>query len=170
MRVIGVDPGLRHTGWGVVEWRSGGLSHCAHGVIDTDAKASLGDRLLQLHSELSQILTDWQPMAAAMEQIFVNRNPTTTLKLAQARGVLLLAIAMRGIAFAEYTPNQVKKSVTGVGHAEKRQIHVMIGHLLPGSLVTSSDAADALGVAVTYLHRDYTVLGQRPIEAEGLRG
>jgi crossover junction endodeoxyribonuclease RuvC len=152
MRLIGLDPGLQHTGWGVIESDGVRLRHIAHGVVRSDRADELAQRLVQLFEGLTQVLQEWRPASAAAEETFVNKNPVSTLKLGQARGVVLLAPALLGIPVAEYTPNHVKKSVVGVGHAAKEQVHAMVGRLLPGVGVQSGDAADALAVAITHAH------------------
>ena len=151
MRIIGVDPGLRRLGWGVIEARGSRLAHVAHGVLSTDG-ADLAARLLALHAGLSQVLEAQAPGAAAIEQTFVNRDGAGTLKLGQARGVALLALAQAGLVPGEYAPNAVKKAVVGAGHADKRQIGYMIGLHFPGLGAVPADAADALAVAVAHAH------------------
>ncbi len=151
-RLLGLDPGLQHTGWGLVESRGNRLTHIANGAISTNPKNSLADRLVQLHDGLQAILTDYQPHSVAVEETFVNKNPTSTLKLGQARGVVMLAGALAGLSVAEYTPNHVKKSVVGVGHADKKQVDAMVRVLLPGVKINGADAADALAVAICHAH------------------
>lgn len=128
------------------------LSHVANGQIRTDAKQSLPARLVALHDALALVLAEHRPAAAAVEEVFVNSNPQSTLKLGQARGVVLLAAAMRGIEVGEYAARLVKKAVVGTGGAEKVQVHAMIGRLLPGVKIAGADAADALAVAITHAH------------------
>lgn len=152
MRVLGLDPGLQRTGWGVIRVDGARLSHVANGAVSTRADLSLAERLRQLHEGLAAVLDQWQPECAAVEQTFVNKNPESALKLGQARGVVLLAPALLGLSVAEYAPNQVKKSVVGVGHADKGQIHAMVSRLLPGIVIHGADAADALAVAITHAH------------------
>jgi crossover junction endodeoxyribonuclease RuvC len=152
IRLIGLDPGLQNTGWGIIESDGVRLRHIARGVVRTTTAKELAQRLVELHEGLTRVLTEWSPKSAAVEETFVNKNPTSTLKLGQARGVVLLAPAMLGIGVAEYTPNHVKKSVVGVGHAAKEQVHAMVGRLLPGMGLAGSDAADALAVAITHAH------------------
>ncbi len=152
IRLIGIDPGLRATGWGIIDATGSRLSHVANGTITSDAKAPLSDRLAQLFEGLRGLLESWEPNEAAVEETFVNKNPTSTLKLGQARGVALLAPALAGLPVSEYAPNQIKKSVVGVGHADKAQIHMMVGVLLPGIDITGPDAADALAVAICHAH------------------
>ena len=152
MRVLGLDPGLRRTGWGVVDLNGSRLSHVANGAVTSDDALSLAERLVQIHTGLVEIIARFAPDEAAVEETFVNKNPTTTLKLGQVRGVVLLAPAQAGLPVAEYTPNHVKKSVVGVGHAEKQQIHLMVQTLLPGVKIDGADAADALAVAICHGH------------------
>ncbi len=152
MRLIGLDPGLRATGWGVVDAVPGRLVHVANGVLKISPKAPLSERLNQIYQGLIEIIDTWQPDAAAVEETFVNQNPASTLKLGQARGAVLVAAAGAGLAVAEYAPNRIKKSVVGVGHASKTQIRDMVGRLLPGCEVAGEDAADALAVAICHAH------------------
>lgn len=149
---MGIDPGLQRTGWGLVETDGTRLKHVANGVVTSDAKKSLSDRLYDLHEGLTEVITNWQPARCAVEETFVNKNPTSTLKLGQARGIALLVPAQHGIAVAEYTPNHVKKSVVGVGHAAKDQVDAMVRVLLPGVAIQGGDAADALAVAICHAH------------------
>lgn len=151
MRLLGVDPGLRFTGWGIVDFDGNRLRHVANGVI----KSGTGDlalRLRRLHDGLQEVLATHAPDSAAIEETFVNRDGQSTLKLGQARGVALLVPALAGIPVCEYAANSVKKSVVGYGHADKAQIGHMIGVLLPGAIVDSPDAADALAVAICHAH------------------
>lgn len=152
VRLIGLDPGLRCTGWGVIDASGNRLRHVANGSVRSDDRASLAERLAQIFAGLNAVLDAWQPDFAAVEETFVNKNPGSTLKLGQARGIAMLAPALRGIPVAEYAPNQVKKSVVGVGHAAKDQIHMMVGILLPGVDMAGPDAADALAVAICHAH------------------
>lgn len=151
-RIIGLDPGLRNTGWGIIQIAGNRLQHLANGTVRSRQTDPLAQRLQQLYAGLDEIISDWTPDCAAAETTFVNKNPEATLKLGQARGVVLLAPANHGLAVAEYAPNQVKKTVVGVGHADKRQIHAMVSHLLPGCNIDSTDAADALAVAICHAH------------------
>jgi crossover junction endodeoxyribonuclease RuvC len=167
MILLGLDPGLRNTGWGVIEAVDNRLSHVANGTVCTDARVGLADRLVQLHAGLARIIDRYQPMEAAVEETFVNRNAVSTLKLGQARGVALLAPANAGVLVAEYTPNQVKKAVVGAGHAAKEQIQMMVRTLLPGCEIASADAADALAVAICHAH--YRTTAQRLVAAEVTR-
>jgi len=156
MRLLGLDPGLRHTGWGVIEANGNRLTHIADGVVHSDGKQSLAERLVALFRQLNEILDRYQPDEAAVEETFVNKNPSSTLKLGVARGVVLLAPAERGIPVAEYSTNLIKKSVVGAGHAEKAQIQMMVRRLLPGCGIASPDAADALAVAICHAHHAAT--------------
>jgi len=152
IRIIGIDPGLRRTGWGVIEADGNRLRPLANGTVTTVAGDSLAERLLQLHRGLGAVLGEWHPQEAAVEKTFVNRNAAATLKLGQARGIALLAPAAAGLLVAEYAPNLVKKTVVGVGHADKRQIRAMIAILLPRAEPGCDDAADALAIAITHAH------------------
>ncbi|MBB4287310.1 crossover junction endodeoxyribonuclease RuvC [Roseospira goensis] len=153
MRILGLDPGLRVTGWGVLTADGNRLSHVADGVVTSDDDADLAVRLAQLHDGVMAIIDRYEPAEAAVEETFVNRNPLSTLKLGQARGVVMLAPARCGLPVAEYTPNAVKKAVVGRGHAEKGQIDLMVRMLLPGCTPDRPDAADALAVAICHAHR-----------------
>jgi crossover junction endodeoxyribonuclease RuvC len=160
--ILGIDPGLRTTGWGVLHSEGNSLKHLAHGTVKSDSAHDLAQRLVQLHDGLMQVLREWQPRACAVEETFVNKNPGSTLKLGQARGVALLVPALMGVPVFEYAPNHIKKAVVGVGHADKVQVHAMVARLLPGAKTASSDAADALAVAVCHAHqaRSPFVLGK----------
>ena len=151
-RILGLDPGLRLTGWGVVESDGHRLRHLANGMVRSTESLSLAERLRELHESLLSIVELWRPHEAAIEETFVNKNPHSTLKLGQARGVVMLAPALAGVPVAEYAPNMIKKTVVGVGHAAKDQIHAMIKVLLPGVKVEGDDAADALAVAICHAH------------------
>ncbi len=151
-RLIGLDPGLQRTGWGVIEADGVRLRHVANGTVASSAKADLADRLRELHDRLDAVIAQYRPAAAAVEETFVNKNPHSTLKLGQARGIALLVPALAGLKVAEYTPNHVKKSVVGAGHAHKAQIHAMVSMLLPGVAIAGADAADALAVAICHAH------------------
>lgn len=152
MIILGLDPGLGCTGWGVISSEGNRLSHIANGRIKTDAQMPIAARLLQLDLALSHILTQYAPDAAAVEEVFVNKNPQSTLKLGQARGVVLLGAARGGVLVAEYATRLVKKAVVGTGNAEKAQVQAMLAILLPGVKLAGHDAADALAVAVTHAH------------------
>ena len=150
--ILGLDPGLGCTGWGLVAADGNRLGHVANGQIRTDAKAPLPERLTALYDALCAVLADHRPGGAAVEEVFVNENPQSTLKLGQARGVILLAAARSGVAIGEYAPRLVKKAVVGTGAADKAQIHAMVARLLPGVKIAGPDAADALAVAITHAH------------------
>lgn len=152
IRIIGFDPGLRRTGWGVIEAAGNRLSYVACGSVETDERADLALRLVTLHEGLARVLADHAPAEAAVEQTFVNKDGAATLKLGQARGIALLAPALLGLPVAEYAPNQVKKTVVGAGHADKAQIRMMLGVLLPKASPKTADAADALAIAITHAH------------------
>jgi len=156
MRFLGLDPGLRVTGWGVLDAQGNALVHVANGVVRPDEDAPLGVRLVQLHEGLAKIIAEFAPDEAAVEETFVNRNPHSALKLGQARGVVLLAPSLAGLPVAEYPANTVKKSVVGAGHAAKAQIGMMVRTLLPGCACLSEDAADALAVAICHAHHAQT--------------
>lgn len=152
IRIIGFDPGLRRTGWGVIDVEGNRLSYVACGSVETDERADLAIRLVALHEGLARVLADHAPAEAAVEQTFVNKDGAATLKLGQARGIALLAPALLGLPVAEYAPNQVKKTVVGAGHADKAQIRMMLGVLLPKASPKTADAADALAIAITHAH------------------
>jgi crossover junction endodeoxyribonuclease RuvC len=152
MVILGLDPGLGTTGWGVIVSSGNRLSHIANGQIKTDAKQALAERLVTLDRALEDILLEYKPDAAAVEEVFVNSNPQSTLKLGQARGVILLGAAKSGIKVGEYAARLVKKAIVGVGSADKTQIHAMVSRLLPGVKIAGADAADALAVAITHAH------------------
>ncbi len=156
MRILGLDPGLATTGWGVIEARDNRLSHVANGVVRTKSGLSLALRLVQIDAGLADVIGRYQPAAAAVEETFVNRNPASALKLGQARGVILVAASRAGLEVAEYSPNVIKKTVVGAGHAAKEQIGLMVRVLLPGSDAAGADAADALAVAICHAHHRQT--------------
>ena len=158
MRLIGFDPGLRHTGWGIIEARGSRLSHVADGAVHTDGNLSLAERLVQLHDGLRAVIDQYHPVAAAVEETFVNADPRAALKLGQARGIVLLVPAKAGLPVAEYAPNLVKKTIVGAGHGDKAQVRMMIGVLLPKADPSSHDAADALAIAVTHAHHRQSVI------------
>lgn len=149
MRVIGFDPGLRKTGWGIVDSLNGKLRHVANGTCTTDP-GDLAGRLAALHVQIETVLLEHRPDQAAVEHTFVNKDAAGTLKLGQARAISLLVPAQQGVPVAEYAPNAVKKAVVGVGHADKAQIQHMVAMLLPGAKVHGADAADALAVAICH--------------------
>lgn len=150
IRILGVDPGLRRTGWGVIAAEGARLSYVASGVIQPDETLALAQRLAGLHAGLMAVIEAHAPDEAAVEETFVNANPASTLKLGQARGVAMLVPALSGLLVAEYAANLVKKTVVGAGHAEKRQIQAMIAVLLPKATVKGADAADALAIAICH--------------------
>ena len=152
VRIIGIDPGLRRTGWGVVDADRGRLHFVACGSVVSDETESLGARLRQIFDGLSRVLAELAPVEAAIEQTFVNGDAAATLKLGQARGIALLVPALSGLAIAEYAPNAVKKTVVGNGHGDKTQIRAMVRCLLPRAIFDSADAADALAIAITHAH------------------
>ncbi|MBL4613859.1 MAG: crossover junction endodeoxyribonuclease RuvC [Magnetovibrio sp.] len=167
MRIIGIDPGLQRTGWGVIEARDNRLSFIAEGTVTSTPKTALADRLLQLHDGLVEVIETWAPEQAAVEETFVNKNPASTLKLGQARGIAMLVPARMGLVVGEYTPNLVKKTVVGAGHAAKEQVMMMVTRLLPGSGNAGPDAADALAVAICHAHHRET---HNRIIAQTVRG
>ena len=164
IRLLGLDPGLRRSGWGVIEIEGSRLTHIASGAVTSDASATLAERLSQLFTALTGIIETHLPDEAAVEETFVNKNPASTLKLGQARGAVMLAPAQLGIPVAEYAANLIKKSLVGNGHADKKQVQAMINILLPGAKPQTADAADALAVAICHAHHR-----RAPAIAEALR-
>jgi len=152
MRILGLDPGLGTTGWGVIEAESNRLIHVANGQLKTDSSAELPTRLAHLADQLDAMIADQRPDSAAVEEVFVNKNPQSTLKLGQARGVVIMIAARAGLDVGEYAARLVKKAVVGTGGAEKAQVHAMVSRLLPGAKIAGPDAADALAVAITHAH------------------
>ncbi len=152
IRIIGIDPGLRRTGWGVIDTDGVRLIYVGSGVVTSQADDDLGVRLLSLHSGLRAVIAQHVPQEAAVEETFVNDNAKATLKLGQARGIAMLAPAQAGLKVAEYAPNQIKKTVTGVGHGEKAQVAAMVGLLLPKANPKSPDESDALAIAICHAH------------------
>ena len=152
LTILGLDPGLRHTGWGLVRQEGNRLSFIAAGRISPDSELPMSARLFFLAQGLAQVAAQYLPCEAAIEETFVNQNASAALKLGQARGAAMLALAQAGLSVAEYGANHIKQCVTGHGHAEKQQIQAMIGILLPGSGKLAADAADALAVAITHAH------------------
>ena len=150
IRIIGIDPGLRRTGWGVLESDGVRLVYVASGTVASDGDDVLAYRLREIFQGLTSVIASFQPREAAVEETFVNNNPRATLKLGQARGMALLAPAMQGLTVAEYPPNLIKKSVVGAGHAEKRQIQLMVKMLLPKATFENADEADALAIAICH--------------------
>ena len=152
LRILGLDPGLRRTGWGVIRVEGNRLSHLGHGVVVPDEKAPFSERLLALFEGISAVVADWSPDEAAIEETFMNNNAASALKLGHARAAAMLAPARAGLPVAEYAARLVKKSVVGTGAAEKDQVAFMIARILPGSAGAAADAADALAVAVAHAH------------------
>ncbi|MCU0901200.1 MAG: crossover junction endodeoxyribonuclease RuvC [Cypionkella sp.] len=153
MRVLGIDPGLRNLGWGVIDVAGARITHVANGICHSDgAEGALAERLRSLHSQLTEVLRLWQPQEAAVEHTFVNKDAVATLKLGQARGIALLVPAQFGLTVGEYAPNAVKKCVVGVGHAAKTQVDHMVRLHLPGAQIAGADAADALAIAICHAH------------------
>jgi crossover junction endodeoxyribonuclease RuvC len=152
LRILGLDPGLRRTGWGVIRVEGNRLSHLGHGVIVPDEKAPFSERLLALFEGISAVVADWSPDEAAIEETFMNNNAASALKLGHARAAAMLAPARAGLPVAEYAARLVKKSVVGTGAADKDQVAFMIARILPGSAGAAADAADALAVAVAHAH------------------
>jgi crossover junction endodeoxyribonuclease RuvC len=167
IRIIGIDPGLRRTGWGIVETLGNSLRFVASGTVRSDDKAALASRLRQLHDGLVAVLHEHMPQEAAVEATFVNKDAAATLKLGQARGVAMLVPALAGLAVAEYAPNAVKKTVIGVGHGDKKQIHMMVKVLMPRASFDSDDAADALAIAICHAHHRQSVTGRLAAVAAG---
>jgi crossover junction endodeoxyribonuclease RuvC len=152
IRIIGIDPGLRRTGWGVIETIGNSLRFVASGTVMSDGDLDLASRLCQLHDGLAEVVHSYQPQEAAVEQTFVNKDAVATLKLGQARGVVMLVPARAGLRVSEYAPNAVKKAVIGVGHGDKKQIHMMLKILMPKATFVGNDAADALAIAICHAH------------------
>lgn len=170
IRIIGIDPGLRRTGWGVIETDGVRLSYVSSGLITSTSDEDLAYRLRELFEGLMGVIAASGAREAAVEETFVNENPRSTLKLGQARGMALLAPAMKGLRVAEYQPNLIKKAVVGAGHADKRQIQAMIGFLLPKARFESADEADALAIAICHAnHRGAAALARRVLK-EGAAG
>ena len=172
MRILGLDPGLKTTGWGVIESDGNRLRHVGNGGVSTDGGCALAERLVQLFEGLADVIARYQPVEAAVEETFVNMNPATTLKLGQARGVGLMVAAHGGLRVVEYSPRLVKKTVVGTGKAAKVQVEAMVRILLPGCAIAGSDAADALAVAICHAHhrppaRDRARPGRDAPAAEG---
>jgi crossover junction endodeoxyribonuclease RuvC len=164
IRIIGIDPGLRRTGWGIVEAEGVRLSYVASGLVASDSDVDLGYRLRALYEGLIGVILSYAPQEAAIEETFVNKDARATLKLGQARGMALLAPAQKGLLIAEYSPNVIKKTVTGSGHAEKRQIQAMVAILLPKARFGGADEADALAIAICHAsHRGAARLAERQV-------
>ena len=151
IRVIGIDPGLRNMGWGVIDVAGSRITHVANGICQSEG-GDLATRLLSLHAQLTRIMVTYRPDAAAVEQTFVNKDGAGTLKLGQARGIAMLVPAQAGLTVGEYAPNTIKKCVVGVGHAAKEQVQHMVRLQLPGVDLTGPDAADALAIAICHAH------------------
>ncbi len=166
IRIIGIDPGLRRTGWGVIESDGVRLSYVASGHITSDSEQELAWRLREIYDGLSGVIGVHRPAEAAVEETFVNENPRATLKLGQARGMALLAPAMKGLRVAEYPPNLIKKTVVGAGHADKKQIQVMVGFLLPKARFASADEADALAIAICHANHRRSLAVTAALRAE----
>jgi len=160
IRILGIDPGLRRTGWGLIACEGNRLIYLACGSVETSERADLATRLLSLHDGLARVIEHHKPDEAAVEATFVNTNASATLKLGQARGIAMLIPARAGLPVAEYAPNLVKKTIVGTGHGEKAQIRMMIGVLLPKADPQSEDAADALAIAVTHAHHRTSILAK----------
>ena len=158
IRILGIDPGLRRTGWGLIECEGNRLIYVACGSVETSERVPLGERLVVIQDGLIAVIEKYAPHEAAVEHTFVNGNGASTLKLGQARGIAMLVPARAGLTVAEYAPNQVKKTVVGAGHGEKAQIRMMIGVLLPKADPQSEDAADALAIAICHAHHRGSVL------------
>lgn len=152
IRILGLDPGLSAMGWGVIDVTGSRLAHVAHGMIATRPAQGLGPRLMQLHVTLGEVIATHAPVAIAVEQPFVHKDPQAALKIGYARAMALLAAAQAGLEIAEYTPNHIKKCVVGAGHAGKEQVQFMVKRLLPACGVTQADAADALAAAIAHAH------------------
>ncbi len=158
IRILGIDPGLRRTGWGMIEVEGNRLVYLACGSVETSDRQALALRLVAIHDGLARVIEDFKPHEAAVEATFVNKDAVATLKLGQARGIAMLIPARAGLPVAEYAPNLVKKTIVGAGHSEKAQIRMMIGVLLPKADPQSEDAADALAIAVTHAHHRTSVM------------
>lgn len=159
VRILGLDPGLRNTGWGIIEFIGNRMQHIAHGVVHSDDKAALPFRLQQLYQGLVAVIEQYRPDEAAVEETFMNTNPASALKLGMARGVVLLVPAVQSLVVGEYSANKIKKAVVGVGHADKAQVAAMVQRLLVGCGPVKADAADALAAAICHAnHRTYVGL------------
>jgi crossover junction endodeoxyribonuclease RuvC len=166
--ILGLDPGLRHTGWGIVAQEGSRLSFVAAGRISPDSELPMASRLCVLAEGLAALVTRHRPREAAIEETFVNKNAASALKLGQARGAAMLTLAQAGLAISEYAANRIKQSITGYGHADKTQIQAMIGMLLPGSGKLTADAADALAVAICHAHHVPSLAVRGKINARGI--
>ncbi|MBC8129725.1 MAG: crossover junction endodeoxyribonuclease RuvC [Rhizobiaceae bacterium] len=164
IRIVGIDPGLRRTGWGIVETMGNALRFVASGTVTSEASLDLASRLRQLHDGLQAVLHTFAPDEAAVEQTFVNKDAAATLKLGQARGIAMLVPALAGLPVAEYAPNAVKKAVIGVGHGDKKQIHMMVKVLMPRATFDTDDAADALAIAICHTHHRQSAASRALLE------
>lgn len=164
IRIIGIDPGLRRTGWAIIETQGNSLRFVEAGTVRSDDKADLASRLCQLHDGLAAVLHEHMPEEAAVESTFVNTNASATLKLGQARGIAMLVPARAGLRVAEYAPNAVKKAVIGVGHGDKKQIHMMVKVLMPKARFDTDDAADAIAIAICHAHHRQSVTARLALE------
>lgn len=169
MRLLGLDPGLRHTGWGIIDVEGNHLRYVADGAIHPKAELGLPERLVHLHHALAKVIADHRPAEAAVEETFVSQNAASTLKLGMARGVVVLVPALASLPVSEYPANLIKKSVVGVGHATKDQVQMMVRRLLPGCRLDSEDSADALAVAICHAHHAGTARRIAAAVAGGLR-
>ena len=167
IRIMGIDPGLRRTGWAIIETLGNSLRFVASGTVRSDETCDLPSRLRQLHEGLFEILHGHQPHEAAVEQTFVNKDAVATLKLGQARGAVMLVPALAGLPVAEYAPNAVKKSVIGVGHGDKKQIHMMVKVLMPKASFDTDDAADAIAIAICHAHHRQSPQARLRLAAAG---
>jgi crossover junction endodeoxyribonuclease RuvC len=167
IRILGIDPGLRRTGWGLIDVEGNRLMHVACGSVVSNDKAALCERLVQIHDGLSRVIDEFRPAEAAVENTFVNKDAASALKLGQARGIALLIPARAGISVAEYAPNLVKKTIVGAGHAAKDQIRVMLGVLLPKADPKTHDAADALAIAICHAHHRQATMLKLKVQAAG---
>ncbi|MBQ8660420.1 MAG: crossover junction endodeoxyribonuclease RuvC [Alphaproteobacteria bacterium] len=149
---MGIDPGLRHTGWGIVDFTNNQFRHIANGTLNISEKGTLPERLAEIYKRLREVLEQYKPEEVAVEEVFVNVNPSSTLKLGQARGVAILTPSILGISVFEYSPNLIKKSVVGIGHATKEQIQMMVGVLLNKPKIDSEHSGDALAMAICHAH------------------
>ena len=166
IRILGIDPGLRRTGWGAIECAGSDVRFVAAGTVASLATAALADRLVQLFAGLSEVIEATRPDEAAVEQTFVNKDAHATLKLGQARGIAMLAPARAGLRVAEYAPNLVKKTIIGAGHGDKKQIRMMVNVLLPRARFDSDDAADALAIALCHAHHRVSRIRQAELAAQ----
>jgi crossover junction endodeoxyribonuclease RuvC len=169
MRLLGLDPGLRHTGWGIIDVEGSHLRYVADGAIHPKADLGLPERLVHLHHALAKVIAEHRPAEAAVEETFVSQNAASTLKLGMARGVVVLVPALSNLPVSEYPANLIKKSVVGVGHATKDQVQMMVRRLLPGCRLDSEDSADALAVAICHAHHAGTARRIAAAVAGGLR-